>query len=80
MSAEPASASPVEQRILTALYTGAAFAFMVVLVWQQVDPEGGPAEALRRARARLSEMRRAGREYAATYREIVELPETERPA
>lgn len=74
---ELGSASPVEQRVLTALYTGAACAFMIVLVWQQLDPDGGPADAFARARARLSEWRRAGREYARTYTEIVELPETE---
>lgn len=73
-----AATSPAEQRVLTALYTGAGFAFMVVLIWQQLDP-GGPRDALGRARDRLLTWRRERIEFAETFLEIVALPETEKP-
>ena len=77
MVAEP-TPSPVEQRVLTALYTTAGLAFMVVLVWQQLDP-GGPVEWFERVQTRAHAWRQARRELAETYLEIVHLPETEEP-
>ncbi len=64
--------------MLAALYTSAGLAFMVLVVWHQLDPEG-PHEWWARVRERAGEWRRARRELAETYLEIVQLPETEPP-
>ncbi len=70
------SASRPEQRVLTALYTGAGFAFMVLVVWQQLDPEG-PREWWGRVRERVHAWRRERVELLEQLEEIQRLPETE---
>jgi hypothetical protein len=69
---------PAEQRVLTALYTTAGLAFMVLVVWHQLDP-AGPQEWFASARERVRGWRRERRELAEQLLEIAELPEVEEP-
>lgn len=71
-------ASPPEQRVLTALYTGAGFVCMVVVIWQQLEP-GGPVEAFGRLHERFAAWRRSRVELFEQLEEIQSLPETEGP-
>ncbi len=68
--------SPVEQRVLTALYTGAGLACMMLVIWHQLDPEG-PHEWFSRVRERVRSWRREREELLEQLEEIQRLPETE---
>jgi len=74
---ELGSRLPAEQRVLAALYTACGVAFMVLVVWHQLDPEG-PHEWWARMRERAAAWRRERAELLEQLEEIHELPETER--
>ena len=67
---------PFEARLLGAIGAGLALAFWVILIWQQLEPDG-PREWLARQRDRLEARREYRRAMEDTLADIDRLPEVE---